>query len=158
MRGVVQYQDYSDFNFFRDFERDFDRNTLRFIDSRAFVTGNWGPHLLNLLLDDRETFVNLQSDTLVQRRLPELEYRLRSTQIGKTPFYLELDSSLDYLDIVAARAATRAQYGRFDLFPQLTLPVRTFPWLYLSVTGGERLTWYGDTLERRPRRRSPATA
>src|SRR6185436_18414129 len=52
MRGVVNFQEFSDFNFFRDFERDFDRNSLRFLDSRAFVTGNWGPHLLNFLLND----------------------------------------------------------------------------------------------------------
>jgi LPS-assembly protein len=145
MRAVVQYQKYSDFNFFRDFERDFDTNTLRFIDSRAFVTGNWGPNLVNLLLEDRETFVNQQSDTLLQRRLPELQYRLRSTQIGKTPFYLEVDSTASYFDI--SRPNTyQGKYGRFDLFPTLTLPVKTFPWLNLSLSGGERLTWYGDTL------------
>ncbi len=145
MRAVVQYQKYSDFNFFRDFERDFDTNTLRFIDSRGFVTGNWGPNLVNLLLEDRETFVDLQNDTLLQRRLPELQYRLRSTQIGKTPFYLELSSTASYLDI--SRPQTyQGQYGRFDLFPTLTLPVKTFPWLDLSLSGGERLTWYGDTL------------
>ncbi|MEA2603590.1 MAG: LPS-assembly protein [Acidobacteriota bacterium] len=144
MRGVIQYQDFSDFNFFRDFERSFDRNTLRFIDSRAFVTGNWGPHLFNLLLNSRETFIN-QADTVVQRKLPELEYRLRQTRVGRTPFYLELDSSVDYLDIARPNSYS-GQYGRFDLFPQVTLPVRTVPWLNLSVTGGERLTWYGDSL------------
>ncbi|HSG38447.1 MAG TPA: putative LPS assembly protein LptD, partial [Thermoanaerobaculia bacterium] len=97
MRGVVEYQDFSDFDFFRDFERDFDRNTLRFIDSRAFVTGNWGSHLLNILLNDRETFVGLD-ETIEQRKLPEIEYRLRSTRLGRTPLYLEVDSSLSYLD------------------------------------------------------------
>jgi LPS-assembly protein len=146
MRAVVQYQDYSDFNFFRDFERDFDRNTLRFIESRAFVTGNWGPHLVNFLLNSRETFINQQADdTLVQRRLPELKYSLRSTQLGKTPFYLEVDSSASYLDINRP-GAYQGQYGRFDLFPQVTLPIKTFTWLNLSLTGGERLTYYGDTV------------
>ena len=53
MRGLVHYTNFSDFNFFRDFERDFDRNTVRFIDSRASATGNWGPHLVNFLVDDR---------------------------------------------------------------------------------------------------------
>ncbi len=144
MRAVVQYQDFSDFNFFRDFERSFDRNTLRFIDSRAFVAGNWGPHLFNLLLNSRETFVN-QIDTVVQRKLPELEYRLRQTRVGRTPFYLELDTSVDYLDIARPNSYD-GKYGRFDLFPQVTLPVRTVPWLNLSVTGGERVTWYGDSL------------
>ncbi len=146
MRAVVQFQDYSDFNFFRDFERDFDRNTLRFIESRAFVTGNWGPHLVNFLLNSRETFINQQvDDTLIQRRLPELKYSLRSTQLGKTPFYLEVDSSASYLDINRPNSY-QGRYGRFDLFPQVTLPVKTFPWLNLALTGGERLTYYGDTL------------
>jgi len=146
MRAVVQYQDYSDFNWFQDFERDFDRNTQRFIESRAFVTGNWGPHLVNLLLNSRETLGNqLTDDTLIQRRLPELQYRLRSTQIAKSPFYLEVASTASYLDVDKPNAY-QGQYGRFDLFPQVTLPVKTFPWLNLALTGGERLTWYGDTL------------
>jgi len=38
-------------------------------------------------------------------------------------------------------------YGRFDLFPQVTLPIRSWPWLSVSVTGGERFTWYGDSLQ-----------
>jgi LPS-assembly protein len=145
MRGVVQYSDYSDFNFFQDFERSFDRNTLRFIDSRAFVTGNWGPHLLNAQVTSRETFVSFE-DTIEQRRLPEIEYRLRSTRLGRTPFYLQLQSSLNYLDI-ARPGSYQGSYGRVDLLPQVTLPIRTFPWLSLSVTGGERVTWYGDTLD-----------
>ena len=149
MRGVVLFQDYSDFNFFRDFERSFDRNTLRFIDSRAFVTGNWGPHLLNLLLNSRRTFLSANSgavdNTIEQRKLPEIEYRLRSTRLGRTPFYLQVDSSLDYLDINRPQSYAGA-YGRFDLLPQLTLPIRSFPWLSLSISGGERATWYGDSL------------
>jgi LPS-assembly protein len=146
MRGGISFQKFSDFEFFRTFERDFDTNTLRTIASRGFITGNWGANLVNLLFDSRETFLDVQDDTLVQRHLPELEYRLRSTQLGKTPFYLELDSSASYLD-VARPQSYQGQYGRFDLFPQLTLPVKTFPWLNVSLTGGERLTYYGDTLD-----------
>jgi LPS-assembly protein len=147
MRGVVQFQDFSDFEFFRDFERDFDRNTLRFIDSRAFVSGNWGAHLLNVLLHDRETFVGqgLQETTVEQRKLPEVEYRLRNTRIGQTPLYMEFEGSLSYLD-VARPNSYEGSYGRVDLFPQLTLPIRSFPWLSLAFSGGGRLTWYEDSL------------
>lgn len=144
MRGVVQFQEYSDFNFFRDFERDFDRNTLRFIDSRAFVSGNWGPHLLNAQLNSRETFIDLDN-SIEQRRLPEIEYRLRSTRLARTPFYLQMLSSVNYLQIDRPQSYS-GRYGRADLFPQVTLPIRTFPWLSLAITGGERLTWYGDSL------------
>ncbi|MES1240216.1 MAG: LPS assembly protein LptD [Acidobacteriota bacterium] len=147
MRGVVNYQDFSDFNFFRDFERDFDRNTLRFIDSRAFVTGNWGPHLLNILLQDRETFVgtNVNDDTVQQVKLPEVEYRLRNTRIGRLPLYAQFQGSASYLDLTRP-GAYAGQYGRLDAFPQLTLPIRSVPWLSLSVSGGERFTWYSDSL------------
>jgi lipopolysaccharide assembly outer membrane protein LptD (OstA) len=144
MRGVVNYQDFSDFNFFRDFERDFDRNTLRFLDSRATLAGNWGPHLLNVLLNDRETFVNLD-DRVVQRRLPEVEYRLRSTRIGRTPLYASFQGSASYLEL-ARPGSYEGTYGRLDAFPQLTLPIRSFPWLSLAVSGGGRLTYYTDSV------------
>lgn len=148
MRGVVNYQDFSDFNFFRDFERDFDRNTLRFIDSRAFVTGNWGPHLVNFLVQDRETFIGqtIEAPTIQQRKLPELEYRLRSTRIGRLPLYMQFLGSASFLDLTRPNQYS-GQYGRLDAFPQLTLPIRSVPWLNLSVTGGERITWYGDSLD-----------
>ncbi|HYN20807.1 MAG TPA: LPS assembly protein LptD [Thermoanaerobaculia bacterium] len=147
MRGVVNFLDFSDFNFFRDFERDFDRNTLRFIDSRAFATGNWGPHLLNVLINSRETFVGsgLTDVRVEQRKLPEMEYRLRSTRLGKLPLYAQFQGSASYLDLVRPNLY-ESKYGRLDAFPQLTLPVRSVPWLSLSLTAGERITWYGDSL------------
>lgn len=148
MRGVVQFRDYSDFNFFRDFEREIDRNTLRFIDSRAFVSGNWGPHLVNFLLNDRETFINF-FQTVEQKKLPELEYRLRSTRLGKTPLYMQFQGSASFLDIDRPNSYS-GSYGRVDLFPQLSLPIRAFPWLSVSLSTGGRLTYYGDTLENTP--------
>lgn len=143
LRGVVSYHDFSDFQFFRDFERDFNRNTIRFLDSRGFITGNWGPHLVNLLINRRETFINPET-TIVLSKLPELEYRLRPTKLGPTPFYLRLDSSLDYLS-QDRPGNVQGSYGRIDLFPQVTLPVRSFPWLSVSLTAGERFTLYGDS-------------
>ena len=145
MRGLVHYQNYSDFNFFRDFERDFDSNTVRFIDSRASATGNWGANLVDFQIDDRQTFTGVGNQTVAQRKLPQLQYHLRSTQLGKTPLYLQFDGSAAYLDTERPDSYS-GKYGRFDLFPQLTLPIRSFPWLSVSVTGGERLTWWGDSV------------
>jgi LPS-assembly protein len=144
MRAVVAIRDYSDFDYFRDFEREFDRVTTRSIYSRGFITGNWGSHSLNILADSRETLIS-QDSIITQRSLPEVEYRLRPTRLGKIPLYLEVDSSLAYLDL--ERSPTYAgDYGRFDLFPLLTLPLRSWPWLSLSVSAGQRVTWYGDSL------------
>jgi LPS-assembly protein len=148
MRLVVHYQKYSDFDYLRDFERDFDTSSLRFIDSRAFITGNWGPNLLNIQLDDNQILFNTGTDftsDVDQKKLPEFEYQLRSTKIGPTPFYAQMDNFFDYLEINRPGSYS-GTYGRLDLFPQITLPVNTFPWLSLSVTGGYRLTEYQKSI------------
>jgi LPS-assembly protein len=144
LRGVIDYQDFSDFEFFRDFDRNFNQNTLRFLDSRGYVSGNWGAHSVNILANQRETFIN-PTRTVTLSKLPEVEYRLRPTRLGKLPLYVQLDSSLDYLDL--NRSPTQSStYLRTDFFPRLTLPLRTVPWLSVSLTAGERLTLYGDSL------------
>jgi LPS-assembly protein len=149
MRGVVSLLRFSDFNFPRDFERDFSINTLRSVYSKGFLTGNWGPHLFNFLVDDRQTLVGFTPsgnfNVTEQRRLPEAEYRLRSTELGHSNLYLQVQSKLDQLDVAQTGLGS---YGRADLFPQLTFPIHSFPWLSASITGGERLTWYGDSLDR----------
>ncbi|HVR10718.1 MAG TPA: LPS assembly protein LptD [Thermoanaerobaculia bacterium] len=148
MRMVMQYQKYSDFDYLRDFEHDFDTSSLRFIDSRAFLTGNWGPNLLNILVNDRQILFNNGTDFVSdvdQKKLPEVEYQVRSTKIGSTPFYLEMDNFLDYLDIIRPDSYS-GEYGRIDLFPQITLPVNTFSWLNFSLTGGYRYTFYQKSL------------
>jgi LPS-assembly protein len=144
MRGVVTLRRFSDFDFFRDFERNFDRVSQRFEESRGFVSGNWGPHLVNLQVTDRETFIG--DTTTIDRRLPELEYRLRSTQIGSTPLVARLESSAAFLSVDRSETY-RSDYGRVDLAPELSLPLRPAPWMSVAVSGGGRLTWYGDTLD-----------
>ncbi len=149
LRGVVNWIDYSDFQFFQDFERDYSLNSARFQDSKAFLTGNWGTHLVNLQIEDRETFTGTRINH--DRRLPELDYNLRSTPILQTglwqaPLYLTVDSSAGMFSV--DRSATyNGSYGRVDLFPQLSYPLQPAPWLSLTLNAGRRLTWYGDSLE-----------
>jgi LPS-assembly protein len=144
LRGVVDFQDFSDFDFFREFERDFNQTSLRFLDSRGYVSGNWGPQSLNILVNQRETFITADR-TVTLSKLPEIEYRLRPTKLGPTPLYLTVDSSLDYLSL-DRNESYRGDYFRGNLFPQLTLPLRVAPWLNVSLSAGERFTYYGDSL------------
>lgn len=147
LRGVVSLRRFSDFNFFRDFERSLDRVGVRYVDSRGFIAGNWGPHLVNLQVTDRETFISgTTSTTTTDRRLPELDYSLRATQLGRTPLVLSFDSSLAYLSVDRSETY-RSDYGRVDLRPVLSLPFRPAPWLSFALSAGERFTWYGDSLD-----------
>jgi LPS-assembly protein len=143
-RGVIRVRDFSDFNFFRDFERDFNNASIRRIESTGFLSGSWGSHSLNLLVNENEAFYS-GGDSVIGRQLPEIEYRLRSKQIGSLPLYLDLVSSMNYISIERGNLLDTT-YSRADLFPQLTIPLSTVPWLSVSVTAGERVTWYEDTL------------
>lgn len=144
MRGVVNYTDFSDFEFFRDFERSFNDVAIRSLYSNGFVSGNWGSHSLNILADQRETFIR-SGVTVTQTQLPEIEYRLRPTRLGKMPLYVSLLSSASQLEIDRTNVI-QGNYSRLDLFPTLTAPVSTLPWLSLSVAASARVTHYTDSV------------
>jgi lipopolysaccharide assembly outer membrane protein LptD (OstA) len=144
MRAQVNYRDFSDFDFFRDFERNFNDITIRSLYSNGFVTGNWGSHSLNIMADERETFIR-NGVQVNQRQLPEVEYRLRPRQVGRLPLYLELLTSANLFQI--DRTGTlQAKYGRADFNPTLTVPLSYWPWLSVSLSASGRATWYGDSL------------
>ena len=144
MRAQVAYRDFSDFDFFQDFERSFNDISIRSLYSNGFITGNWGSHSLNIMADERETFIR-KGVRVTQRQLPEIEYRLRPVQLGRLPIYFELLSSTNLLQI--ARTDTlEASYGRADLLPTLTVPLSYLPWLSVTLSGSGRATWYSDSL------------
>ncbi len=144
LRAVIRYENASDFDYFQDYERRGDRHARRQLYSTAYLSGNWGAHSLNVNLDQRETFLS-QDATIDLRQLPEIDYKMRSTRLGRSPFYLQLRSALHYLDVDRG-VELNESYARGDLYPQLTLPIRTVPWLSFSLTAGGRFTWYGDSL------------
>ncbi len=144
MRGVVDIEHYSDFEVFRDFERSESQNTRRYVYSNAFVSGNWGAHSLNILADRRETFLGDNQETVLQSQLPEIAYRLRERRLGASPLYLSLGATANYLS--AERSGSYSTgYGRFDLQPEVKLPLRPAPWLSVALAAGGRATWWGDS-------------
>ncbi len=143
-RGVIRVLDYSDFEFFRDFERDFNNASIRRVESTGFLSGSWGSHSLSILASENEAFYR-GGRSVIGRQLPEVEYRLRSQQLGSLPLYLDLLTSFNSISIERGELF-EASYSRFDVLPQLTIPLSTVPWLSVSVTAGERITWYEDSL------------
>jgi lipopolysaccharide assembly outer membrane protein LptD (OstA) len=145
LQGVIRYQDFSDFDFFRDFERDFNNQSIRRLQSSGFLTGNWGQQSFTLLLDQTETFIR-DGEVTTQRYMPEAEYRLRATQIGRLPVYLDMLGSVDYLNSARTDAFDN-KWGRADVFPQITASLSTLPWLSVSLTGGGRVTYYSESID-----------
>lgn len=145
LRGVAHIEDYSDFNYFRDFERGLSGKTQRQLYSNAFVSGSWGAHSLNVMADRRETFLS-GGRVVSLEQLPEIEYGLRKTRIAGLPLFLEVDAAAHSLSVDRSETF-RGDYVRGHLFPQLTAAVISAPWLGLTVSAGANVTWWSDSLE-----------
>jgi lipopolysaccharide assembly outer membrane protein LptD (OstA) len=143
-RGVLSVREYSDEQFLRDFERSFALSAARQTLSRGFLTKNFGDDSVNLRVERSETFFGTK---VVQERLPSLEYSRRTSRIGRSPFFLALESSLSYLYVNRGRALPRGDYGRADVHPTLSIPWKTVPWLALTARGGGRFTEYTDSTD-----------
>ena len=151
MRGIVRFEDVSDFDFYRDFEREIRRNSRRQIYSTGFISGNWGRQSFNMLFDQRRTF--LTDDAVVTlRQLPELEHKVRSTRIGNTPLYFQSRAAMHFLDVERNELYDESYY-RAHLSPSLSLPLRAFPWLALNVRVGARYTFWSNSLRTNKERR-----
>lgn len=144
MRGVIHVDQVSDFDFFQDFERRIDQNSRRQQVSTAYATGSWGRHSLNLLAEQRETILSTEA-VVTLRQLPEAAYRLRSTQIGDLPIYVQAQGSINGFDVDRS-ADYRGSYGRADFFPQVRIPLKAFPWLSISADLSARYTYWSDSL------------
>ena len=148
-RGVVSLREYSDLDYLQDYERNANRQRQAFVYSNAFLSRNFGPHSINFLVDRRERVVAVDNKDL-RHQLPEIEYKLRKYRLGKSLFYLDLQSSLNYFSIDGESSVTGAtvseQYGRFDLAPQLSISLSSLNWLSAEVEVGGRATHYTDSL------------
>ncbi|MEO8504730.1 MAG: LPS assembly protein LptD, partial [Acidobacteriota bacterium] len=144
LRGVINFRDYSDFNFFRDFERDLRQTTQRTLYSQGFVSGSWGAQSINLSVDDRQTFIT-DTSTLHLQKLPSLEYRVRALRLFGAPLYLDLVSSASYLSLDRGGSQI-GKYSRVDAAPSISAPLSTIPWFSLSVNAGGHATSYGDSV------------
>ncbi len=138
-----EINDVSDLDFFQRFERTFDQNAMRTLFSYVTLTRSWGPQTINARADHRETYFSSATNAtaVVLERRPELEYRLRSTRIGHSPFYLSLVGVADQFRVERSAALT-GTYARFDLFPTVSLLTPGLPWLNLTPSVGARATYY----------------
>ncbi|HEX7152505.1 MAG TPA: LPS assembly protein LptD [Thermoanaerobaculia bacterium] len=147
-RGVVDVQDYSDLDFFRRYDRDPRLHTLSNIYSSAYLTKNRPTYSLNILADRRD-LVSLNSRQRFEQ-LPSLQYRRYPQRIGQTPLYLSLESSTSQLrlgTIVNDEETRDADYFRADVFPTLSMQLRTPPWFSVKPQISLRQTWYSSSLD-----------
>ncbi|HVR40869.1 MAG TPA: LPS assembly protein LptD, partial [Thermoanaerobaculia bacterium] len=148
-RGVVDIQDYSNLDFFREYDDDPRLQTLSNIYSSAYVTKNRPTYSLNVLGDRRDIVFTGQRQRFEQ--LPSVQYRMYPQRVLGSPLYFSLESSSSHLrtsTLDANRVETRsADYFRADVFPTLSLQVRTPSWLSIKPQLSVRDTYYSSALD-----------
>lgn len=149
-RGVIDIEDYSDLDFFREYDRDSRYQTLSNIYSSAYLTRNRPKYSLNILSDRRDL---VSPDNSRQRfeQLPSLQLRMYPQRVGNTPLYFSMESSASRLrtgGVSAVGERTIAEdYQRADIFPTLSLQLRTPPWFSIKPEISARQTWYSKSLD-----------
>lgn len=153
-RGVVDVQDYSDLDFFRRYDRDPRLHTLSNVYSSAYLTKNRPTYSFNLLADRRDIFLghltSSASSPLVKQRFeqrPSAQFRMYPQRVLGSPFYFSLESSASHLKTTGIVAGPNADYGRFDVFPTLSLQVRTPAWFSIKPQISARDTRYSAQLD-----------
>lgn len=143
-RGVVDVQDYSNLNFFREYDDDPNLHTLSNIYSSAYLTRNRPTYSLNILADRRD--YELVSGRQRFEQLPSLQLRMYPQRLGPTPLYFSMESSSSRLRSGAVDnnnvRTIDADYLRTDLFPTLSLKLRTPAWLSIKPQVSVRETYY----------------
>jgi lipopolysaccharide assembly outer membrane protein LptD (OstA) len=143
-RGVLAIRDYSDDQYLQDIERSFALSSASQILSRGFLTKNFGDNSVNLRVERSQSFFGT---TVLQERLPSLEFFRRTSRIGTSPLFLSLESSLSYFYINRGTDLPRGTYGRGDIHPGLSLPWKRIPWLSVTAKLGARWTGYTDSTD-----------
>lgn len=138
-RMLAEVHDVSDIDFFREFERSYDRNTLRSLYSYIYLTRPLGPGSLNVRLDHRTTYFS--TNDIVMSQLPEVELRVRPTRLGHSQLYWSLISSLNLFDVDRGGDLSKT-YARADVYPKLSWSVPGPPWLSVTPRIGGRSTYY----------------
>ena len=125
--------------------------------SQAFVNKSWNNYTLNLLA--RSQVITIPNVTVSTRNLPSVHFEKRPSRLSfLKDVYFSFKSSVEGVsrrEQVADVAAYRAQTGgdpvvtpslgqRFDVYPQLTLPIYT-KYFNFTATGAMRVTYYSNS-------------
>ncbi|HEX8619576.1 MAG TPA: LPS assembly protein LptD [Thermoanaerobaculia bacterium] len=147
-RGVVDVQDYSNLDFFREYDDDSRVFTASNIYSSAYLTKNAPKYSFNVLSDRRD--IEFPDRRQRAEQLPSLQLRMYPQQIAGTPLYFSMESSTSRIRTGAVAAGVRtidADYLRADVFPTLSMRLRTPAWLSIKPQLSLRQTWYSASRE-----------
>ena len=146
-RGVADINLLSSLEFRQAFTQSYEAAVLSQVRSIGFVSKNFSTFSINAsLLRDENFTTSAREDTVVIRKLPNLEFNSRERRLfgGPAPVYVGLDSSFDLVGRTQPTIKTRRYLQRGDLHPRAIVPLSWQGW-HVTPTFGARLTGYGQS-------------
>ena len=152
-RGVVDIEDFSDLDFFRNYDRDPRVHTLSQIYSSAYLSKNTPIYSFNLLSDRRDIILghtnpaDLNSPLLKQRfeQLPSLQFRVYPMRLFGSPVYFSMESSTSHLVTNGSISGPSADYYRGDVFPTISMQIPSPSWFSIKPQISARETYYSSS-------------
>jgi lipopolysaccharide assembly outer membrane protein LptD (OstA) len=136
---------FSSKEFVQGFEDNFNRFLRRNSSAGLFLTRSWSSFTLNIVADHNETFFG-NVDSVVRRREPEIEFRVRRRPLYES-LYFELEGS--YAGLLREERSPDVdprggRYQRIDAFPEVSLAFTQIPWLTFTPFLAWRSTYYNQ--------------
>lgn len=126
--------------------------------SQAFVNKSWNNYTLNLLA--RSQVISIPNVSIRTRNLPSVNFEKRPSMLSfLKPIYFSFKTSVEgvarreraddlslYQTMTGGDPLFSPALGqRFDIYPQLTLPINT-KYVNFTATGAMRVTYYSNSL------------
>lgn len=130
----------SDDNYDKAYASSTQNRTRRISDSYLSLSKNWTSRSLAILTRYRKSleFDREEKYTL----LPQITFRNQREKIVNSPFYFNMESSYAGFDRKISSSSDNVK--RFDLHPQVSLPITNLPWMTFTPTIGLRETYYSE--------------
>ena len=152
-RGVVDLEDFSDLDFFRNYSHDPRVHTLSQIYSSAYLTKNLSNYSFNALADRRDIILghtnpaDLTSPLLKQRfqQLPSFQARVYPMRLFGSPVYFSMESSASHLVTNGSLNGPSADYFRGDVFPTVSMQIPSPAWFSIKPQISARETYYSSS-------------
>jgi LPS-assembly protein len=151
-RAVVDVKDFSNLDFFKTFEREFELRTISSIYSSGYLTRNRPEYSLNIRVDRREHFLpsfEAFQRSVVFEQIPSVQYNVYPKQLGGSPVYFSLESSASQLRRKEQQlsAFLSSRYLRGDLFPTISMQLKTPSWISVKPQVSLRETYYSSSVD-----------
>ncbi len=132
VRGVASIEYLSSFVFRQAFTESFTQAVNSEVKSLAFLTKSYRGFFLNALAGRYQNFQSTtKGDVITILQLPSVQLDSVDQQVGRTPLYWSFNGALEGVSRREPNFQTNALVGRFDLTPDLALPIFFHGWTVL---------------------------